>query len=103
MPPEREAVDVAFTWTDKTLLSFVAMFVVGAMARVFISDEPFDFRRFAGEVMLAALAAIMMYSFGLLQGLTLAQMMFLGSLGGLGGVKVVEWLLQIIKTAKDAG
>lgn len=104
MPPEREVAQSgveAWSWMDRTLISFIGMGVVGAMARVFVSQEPFDVRRFAGELMMAALTGVMLYSFGLLQGLSTPQMMFLGSLGGLGGVRLAEWMIKLIKTARD--
>lgn len=101
MPPEREIVEQGFSWADQTLVSFIVMILMGAIARVFVSNEPLDLRKLAGEAMLAVLGAVMLYSFGLLQGLTVPQMMFLGALGGLGGVRLLEWIMKIARRVRE--
>lgn len=101
MSAEKELAQ-AFSWTDQTLLSFVVMILMGAIARVFVSNEPLDLRKLAGEAMLAALGAVMLYSFGLLQGMSTPQLMFLGALGGLGGVRLLEWIMKIARKVKES-
>lgn len=102
MPTERDIAEQAFSWADHTLLSFIAMVLMGTIARVFISNEPLDKRKLTGEMILAVLGAILLYSFGLLQGLTTPQMIFLGSLGSLGGVRLLEWLIKIARQVRDS-
>lgn len=102
MTPEREIAQQGFSWVDQTLLSFIVMILMGTLARVFMSNEPLDWRKLAGEAMLAVLGAVMLYSFGLLQGLTMPQMMFLGALGGLGGVRMLEWMIKIARKVKES-
>lgn len=100
-PPERELAQQAVEYTDPTFLGFLALVVTGTIGRILISEEPFRFRRFAGEVILAIVAGVMLYSAGLLQGLNPAQLAVVGSLAGLGGVRLVEWAIKIIVKVKE--
>lgn len=91
--PEKELLSQAtqFDWKDYTLWSIVGLFILGALARVLVSSEPFCWRRFLGEIILAAIGAVIFYSFGLMQGMNTIQIMFFGALSALGGVRLVEW------------
>jgi hypothetical protein len=91
--PEKEMLNQAasFDWKDYTFWSVAIMFVLGVLAKALVSNEPFCFRRFAGELILAMIGAVLFYSFGLMQGMSVIQMMFFGALSALGGVRLVEW------------
>lgn len=79
------------------------MFVLGSMARTFVSDEPFDGKKFMGEIIFSTIGAVMLFSMGLMQGMNEIQIVGFGSLASLGGVRTVEWALRIVKKAKSAG
>jgi len=74
---------------------------LGSVARSFISHEPFCLRRFVGEMLLSIIGAIVLWSFGLLQGMTELQIIFLGGLASLGGVRMIEWIMKIAKTVSE--
>lgn len=101
MQPGPEHAGEGIRWTDPTLLSFVGMLVVGTLARVLVSDEPLDLRKLSGELLLALLAAVALFYLGVLQGLSTPQMMAVGSLAGLGGVRLLEWVIKIAKAARE--
>lgn len=94
--PEREIINQAaqFDWKDWTLWSIIGLFILGTLARVLVSNEPFCWRRFLGEIILALIGAILFYSFGLMQGMSTIQIMFFGALSALGGVRLVEWAIK---------
>lgn len=87
-------------WSDKTLWSVVAMFVLGSMARTFISNSPFEPKKFIGEIIFAAIGAIVLYSAGLMQGMSEVQIVCFGSFASLGGVRTLEWIMKIGKAIK---
>ncbi len=95
----KEALDAvtSIQWADRTFLTVVLMFAAGAAARVLVSGEPFNMRRFVAEMLFAFIGAVMLWSFGLLQGMTALQIIFFGSLGSLGGVRLIEWGIKIAK------
>lgn len=90
-------------WCSKTLLSVVAMFLLGSMARTFVSSEPFDSKKFCGELIFSAIAAIAMYSMGLMQGMSEVQIVGFGAFASLGGVRTIEWALKIANNIKGTG
>lgn len=79
----------------------IFLMVMGTIGRTLVSNEPFDVKRFSGEVILSVIGAIMLYSFGLLQGMSIPQIILLGSLGSLGGLRILEWLIRLAKQIKD--
>ncbi len=99
----REVVKDSWLWTDRMLWSVVVMFLMGSMARTFISEEPFDLKKFMGELMFSAIGAVMMYSAGLMQGMNEAQIVCFGAGASLGGVRMFEWFMKIAKNVKEAG
>ena len=104
MSDEKEVVTSAFQWwSDPLLWSVIAMFILGTIGRILVSDEPFDPRKFFGELILAAIGAIILYSFNLMQGMTPIQIVFFGALGSLGGVRLIEWIIKIAKKVKSSG
>jgi len=83
---------------DRTFMTIAFLFMVGAAARTFISDEPFNAKKFTGEMLFAFIGAVVLYTFGVLQGMNTIEIIFFGGLGSLGGVRLVEWAIKIGKT-----
>jgi len=98
-----EVIRDSWLWSDRMLWSVVVMFLLGSMARTFISDEPFDPRKFIGELIFSAIGAVMMYSMGLMQGMNEAQIVCFGAGASLGGVRLFEWFMKIAKNVKGSG
>lgn len=94
------AASQVWLWSSKTLWSVVAMFVLGSVARIFVSSEPFEPKKCFGEIIFAAIGAVMMYSAGLMQGMSEIQIIGFGAFASLGGVRTFEWLIKIGKTIK---
>lgn len=86
--------------TAKGLIWVAAMMVAGTVGRLLMDDEPIKWRKFAGEVILSVVISITLYSFGVMQSMTEWQIIFIGGLAGIGGVKSVEWAVQIGKAIK---
>jgi len=101
--PERIINSEGWIWGDEMLWSIVCMFVLGSMARTFVSNEPFDCKKFGGEVIFSFIGAVMMYSAGLMQGMSEVQIVGFGAMASLGGVRMFEWFMRIAKNVKDAG
>lgn len=102
--PEKEAVihvvnGWAF-WTDSTMWTLVAMCVLGYVAKTLASDEPIEARKLIGEGILTAIGAIGMYAGGLLQGLPPLQMIVLATLAALGGIHVIQRMVQLASQMK---
>jgi len=96
----REVIKESWVWTDRMLWSVVVMFLLGSMARTFVSNEPFDCKKFMGELIFSAIGALMMYSMGLMQGMNDAQIICFGAGASLGGVRAFEWFMKIAKKVK---
>jgi len=91
-----------WVWCNRILWSVVTFFVVSTMARVFISKEPFDIKRFTGEVLFSVIGAIALYSMGLMQGMNEVQIIGFGAFASLGGVRTIEWAIKIAGRFKDS-
>lgn len=91
-----------FNLDDSTMWSIVGLFLMGVLARTLISNEEFCARKFFGELLLASIGAVVMYSFGMMQNMTAVQIIFFGSLASLGGVRMIEWFIKIIERLKGA-
>ena len=100
MSPEKELTESAIQM-DRTLWAFILMVIMGTVGRILVSDEPFILRRFAGEILLAFVGGSMLYAVGLLQDLNTLQLIVLGGLAGLGGVRTIEWLIKIARKVKE--
>lgn len=103
MPSEKEAIERGIElWhsLDRNFLAITALLVLGTMARSLLSNEPFDFRKLLGELILGLIGAVLLYAFGMLQNMSPMQMLFLGALGGLGGVRSLEWVIKFIQHTK---
>jgi hypothetical protein len=106
MPTEtiKSVVDAQpWVWGNRMLWSFVTMFVLGSMARTFVSDEPFDPKKFAGEIIFSIIGAVMMYSLGMMQNMNEVQIIGFGAFASLGGVRGFEWAMRIAKKIKLSG
>ena len=90
-----------FKWNDGLMWSVVVLFMLGSLARMLVSNEPFCWRRFWGEMILSFIGAVLMYSFGLLQGMSPIQIVFFGSLGSLGGIRLIEWVIKIARRVRE--
>lgn len=97
MSTEKETAQLAAAPETQLFLSLVAMMVFGTIGRILVSDDPFDWRRFTGELILAAIAAVLLYAFGMLNGMSFYQVLAVGALGGLGGIRLLEWAIKIWK------
>lgn len=85
---------------DNEIRPFIAIFAVWVFAAIgknLLKDEPLNWRVLIGEIILAAVGSIVMYSFGMYQGMDAWQMIFIGSLAGLGGVRLIEQVIRIFK------
>jgi len=97
---EKEIINHA-TGIDKTMLTMIGLFMVAAIGRILVSNEPFDWRKFTGEVCLAIVGAVILYSFGMLQQMDFYQMLILGGLGGLGGVRLIEQFIKLSRAIRE--
>ena len=85
--------------SPESMKGFYAIFsfiTAGLLAKKLISPERIDWRKFAGEWILAGLGAVALWAMGVLNGLTLLQMILVGTAAGLGGVRSLEWAIKII-------
>jgi len=85
---------------DPNFWMMLTLFCLAYLARTLVSKEPMDWRRLAGELILTAISAVVVYSAGLLNGMSPLQMLFAGALGSLGGLRAVEWLIKIAAQVK---
>lgn len=87
---------------NNAFFSVVLLLVMGVIARRLLDDGPISFRRFFAEILLAFLTGVVFYTFGVLQGLTTAQIILCGGLGGLGSVRMLEWAIKIALAVRRA-
>ena len=80
--------------------TLIALFVMAIVSRTLLSDEPFKLKKFAGEIVLAVIGAILLFSFGVLEGMTPPQLVLAGGLGSLGGVRLLEWGIKVYRKLK---
>jgi len=97
MSAEKETAQLATTPEAQLFLSLVALMVFGTLGRILNSNEPLDMRRLVGELILASIGAVLLYAFGILNGMNYYQIIAVGALGGLGGVRLLEWTIKIWK------
>ena len=97
MPPEKELITSGSVESVKTLIAIATMFAGGVVARILVSDEPFDAKKFAGEMIFAIIGAVILWSFGVLQDFSTWQMFLYGGLVSLGGVRFLEWIIKIAR------
>lgn len=87
--------------TDRTLFGVIALLLTGTLARFLISPEPLCWRRFAGEMLLSVIGGVVIFNFGLLQGMSAPEIILVGALSSLGGLRLVEWAIKIITALKQ--
>lgn len=99
--PATDALEqTSVNWADKSLWVVVGLILLGHMARNLVSDEPFNLKKFIGEMLLAGIGAVVIYLFGILQGLPEIQIILIGSLTSLGGIRALEWAAKIYRLSK---
>ena len=85
---------------SRQIIAFIMLGLAGLIGRTLVSPEPLNWRRFAGEMILTAIGAVALYALGMLQGLTLWQMVLLGCGTSLGGLRALEWGVKIARAVK---
>lgn len=96
-PSEEQMVN----WADKSLWIVIGMILLGHLARNLVSDEPFNLKKFIGEMVLAGIGAVVIYLLGVLQGMPPIQIILVGCLTSLGGVRVLVWTAKIYRLSKN--
>lgn len=91
----------SINWEDRLLWIIVGFILLGHLARNLVTDEPFSLKKFMGEMILAGLGAIAIYSMGLLQGLSEIEIVLVGIFASLGGIRALEWTAKIYKAVKQ--
>ena len=74
---------------------------LGTLGRTLTDQRPIDWRVFFGELCLASVCAVTLLAFGMLQGMEFWQIVFIVGLAGIGGVKSLEWSVQIYKALRE--
>lgn len=87
-------------WEDRLLWVVVGFVLLGHLARNLVADEPFNLKKFLGEMILSALGAIAIYSMGLLQGMSEIEIVLVGIFASLGGIRALEWAAKIYKAVR---
>jgi hypothetical protein len=85
---------------NSSYLELVLIFIVGFLGRSLVSKSPFCWRRVLGELLLACLLATVMWSFGMMQGMSEYQMIFIGGMASLGGVRSIQWIIKAFNAGK---
>jgi len=86
---------------DRLLWMIIGLSALGAAGRNLLSKEPFEIKKFLGELILSIIGAVIVWSFGLMQGMTVPQMIFFGGLSAWGGIRTIEWGLKFINTMQS--
>ena len=84
----------------KTFVSVVLLMLLGTIGRLLMQEKPINWRQFFGEALLSVVIAATLFAFGAMQNMLMWQVVFVGGLAGIGGVKSVEWIIQIVKAVK---
>lgn len=100
-PPTNPNDGQEVNWADKSLWIVIGMILLGHLARNLVSDEPFNLKKFIGEMVLAGIGAVVIYLMGVLQGMPPIQIILVGCLTSLGGIRVLEWLAKIYRLSKN--
>lgn len=86
----------------RDFLAMVCAMIAGLIAKTLVSNDPFNKRKFIGEIILAAMFGAAIYAVGIIQGLGFWQTLLMSLLSGMGTTRSVEWLIKIAKAAKGA-
>lgn len=88
-------------WGDPTLQTIVGVWLMGSIAKVLVSSEPFDPKKFAGELILACIGGFICYLTGVLRGEDPLHILLFGVLASLGGVRLLEWVIKIVRKVHE--
>lgn len=85
---------------QSTLWIIVLVVLIGTIGRVLVSGEKFDAKKLVGELMLATIGGVALWSYGILQHFDPAEQVLYGCLAGLGGVRLLEWVIKALRAMK---
>jgi len=97
---EREAAQNSDVIFDPAFWFVLTVFCGAYLSKALITNEPFNKGKFWGELILALITGVAFYAGGLLQGMSVLQMVFLGSLSALGTVRGTEWIIKALMAFK---
>ena len=103
--PDREAINEAIRngeiWLDSQLWTVVVMVVSGYVGRALGAGKPISRRQLISDFILMVLGGLLLYFSGLMRGLDPLEMMIFGLLGGLGSVRLLQYVAQIPRLLKQ--
>ena len=73
------------------------MFVGSALASALLTKEPFDWRKFFGEMLIAVMGAIAVWHMGILQQLSPSAIIVIGFSTSLGMFRQLTWASRLFK------
>ncbi|MBO9492071.1 hypothetical protein J7384_17045 [Endozoicomonas sp. G2_1] len=84
----------------KELLAIALTMLAGFIARTLVSDEPFNVKRFFGEMILSIMFGGAIYAFGIIQSMDFWHTFLIALLSGMGTTRSIEWLIKASKISK---
>ncbi len=99
MTDETTALSNSELW--KAIAWILTAMGLGILGRALMAQQPINWRVFFGELCLATVCSGTLLAFGMLQGMEFWQIVFIGGLAGIGGVKSLEWSVQIYKAMRS--
>lgn len=81
----------------RTFLIVLMLMVFGTVGRILMQDTPINLKHLAGEIMLSGVIAVTLFAVGAMQNMEMWQVVFIGGLSGIGGVKMIEVITQVVK------
>ena len=96
--PDETTIANSETWKIAALV--FSVLGLGQLGRTLKQKEPINWRVFAGEMCLTAVFAITLIALGILENMSFWQIVFVGGMAGLGGVKSLETVFQIYNKIK---
>jgi len=85
----------------RELIAVVIAMIAGLVARTLVNNEPFNLRKFCGELILAIMFGTAIYAFGVIQSLGFWQTLLIGLLSGMGTTRSLEWLISASKAVRS--
>ena len=99
--PDKDLVTSAVeTEFAREFLALVLMLVGAVVARALIADDVLDVRRLIGETILSVIGAVGIYYAGILQDLSMPEIIFMGACMSLGMVRGVQWLTVLLNALR---
>lgn len=92
--PEKEVQNFWGVLTDPYMWLVIFMVTAGTIAKLLKNQEPLDTRVLVAETILAAIGAIGIYAFGVLQNYSPVETVFMASLMSLGGIHTIQRAIQ---------